>query len=129
MRKDWEIKTVVCPKMNSLLLKHNLIKSMAKLNSARNGRIGYVKYITVDIPFSKQSFRNIFDKFDHLMSRGKHDSSKLVVSIQDLTSIFGHHWNIVVHKNTTTRQRIIGDVTLHHRPKFICVYDNTSCSR
>ena len=38
-------------------------------------------------------------------------------------------WNIVVHKNTTTRQRIIGDVTVHHRPKFLSVYDNTSCSR
>ena len=110
-------------------LKHHLVRSMAKLNSARNGRTGYVKYITVDIPFSKQSFRNMFQAFDHVTSRGKNESSKLVVSIQDLSHIFGPDWNVVVHKNTTTRQRLIGDVTLHHRPKFICVYDNTSCSR
>ena len=102
---------------------------MAKLNSARNGRIGYVKYITVDIPFSRDNFDNTFEEFKDLISKGKNESSKLVLSIHQLTKVFGREWNIVVHKNTTTRQRIIGDVTVHHRPKFLCVYDNTSCSR
>ena len=102
---------------------------MSKLLSARNARTGYVKYITVDIPFSTQSFTNIFKKFEALISKGKDNSSKLLLSIQDLKTIFGPDWNIVVHKNTTMRQRIIGDVTLHHRPKFVCVYDNTACSR
>ena len=102
---------------------------MARLNSARNGRTGYLKYLTIDLPFSSDCFNYFFKKYTIHDKRKMSDSCKVVLSINELREVFGNDCHISVEKNTTTRQRLIGDVTLHHRPKILNCYDNSDCTR
>ena len=105
------------------------MKSMSHLNSARNGKTGYFKYLTVDVPFSCDSYNTVFNKYCPPKNEEDLKSSKKPLSVNDLRPIFGKDWHISIQKNNTTRQRLIGDVTLYHRPKITTTYDNSACNR
>ena len=105
------------------------MRSMARLNSARNARTGYLKYLTIDLPFSRDSFNYFFQQYSTHKKNNQSDSCKVVLSINELRQTLGNDCLISVQKHTTTRQRLIGDVTLHHRPKRFTPYDNTDCNR
>ena len=116
--------------LNELLaFKYSLSKSMARRNTALNQRTGYLKYITLDMPFSCDAFNHIFKRFLNAQPTQTSKGSKLKLTITDLREILGAQCHILVQKNTTTRQRLIGDVTIHHRAKHTPLYDNAACPR
>ena len=86
---------------------------MSRLNSGRNVKTGCIKYITKDIPFSYDCFSDNFVQLSNQKIQTKCHSVKLSLTVQELSQVLGDNWNIVVQKNTSTRQRIIGDITLH----------------
>ena len=83
----------------------------------------------MDIPFSYECFSDHFVQLTNEKIETKCHSVKVSLTVQELSQVLGDDWNIVIQKNTSTHQRIIGDITLHHRTKFTSIYDNTTCPR
>ena len=102
---------------------------MSRLNSGKNSKTGYSKYITIDLTFSYDCFNNTFQKFQKHRKTIKSQSLRISLTTEEMTQVLGEDWNILVEKNTTTRQRIIDDITVQHRTKFTSIYDNTNCPR
>ena len=102
---------------------------MLRRNSCRNGSKGFVKYITVDVPLSRKTFNKYFGMYLPAGHNDDKSGCKILLTVNQMSVIFGSNWHIFAKKNTTTHQRIIGDVTIHHRPKYSTVFDNTDCPR
>ena len=101
---------------------------MSRRNSCRNGSKGFVKTMTVDMPVSSTTFDKYFGIYCKEMSK-KHSGYKICLTIEEMSSILGLNWHIVAQKNTTTHQRVIGDVSIHYRPKYTRIFDNSACPR
>ena len=102
---------------------------MLRRNSCRNGSKGFVKYITVDVPLSCKTFNKYFGMYLTPAHNYARSGCKLLMTVNQMSNIFGSNWHIFAQKNTTTHQRIIGDVTIHHRQKYSTLFDSTDCPR
>ena len=56
-------------------------------------------------------------------------ATKLKVTIDQIRLVLGKNWNIFKSESSSTQQRIIGLVSIHHRPKTIIVHGSKNCPR
>ena len=84
--------------------------------------------MTVDVPQTVTTFHRTFGQILKNSLKVK-DSFKSSATLDQLTHISGHNWHIYAEKNSSTQQRLIGLVTIHHRPKITNIYDKSDCFR
>ena len=110
-------------------LKQIFLRKMTRRNSCKNGARGFSKFVTVDMPLSLNTFQKFFAHYLDVAPNVQISPCKLVLTVQQMSMIFGPNWHIFPRKDTTTHQRIIGDVSIHYRPKYSTVFDNADCPR
>ena len=111
-------------------LKQSIVRILLRQNSCKNGFKGYIKFLTVDVPFSFEAFTKYFGiHFQNHQRLSEKFGCKVSLPVQELNSILGRNWHIGARKCTTTQQRIIGDISIHYRPKYSAVFDNADCPR
>ena len=87
---------------------------MLRKNSCQNGRRGFTQFMIVDVPVNERTFEKYFGIYVDIGKIFEKSGCKISLTIQQLSNIFGKNWHIFVRKNTTTHQRVIGDVSIHY---------------
>ena len=108
-------------------LKHTLYRSMSRMNYSRKGK-RYMKWLTVDVPFSRKNFLNIFGR--KLINTSKLPNLfKTSTTTSKLEEFLGNNWHVYVDKSTSTQHRIFGMIHILHRSKNLMIYDKSQCYR
>ena len=110
-------------------LKQSIVRNLLRQNTCKNGFRGYIKFMTVDVPFSSEAFRKYFGPYFDNNEIAEKKGFKIALPVAELDPILGSSWHIGARKSTTTQQRIIGDVSIHYRAKYSPVFDNANCRR
>ena len=107
-------------------IKHGIFKSLARCKTARNGHIGVLKNMCVDLPLSRQCFNQKWVGEIPRIPPYVDKNISCFVCIEELDEILGPKWNLVQTKGTSTQARVIGLVKLQYRMKYAKVQRHIS---
>ena len=95
-------------------IKYSVIRILSSLSTGSKGQHRSMKYVSVDLPLSREAFKKYFLHDD----KGEL-SVKKVVELSHLDQAFGRQWNVVNFKDSSTRKRVFGLVLMHFRLKSL----------
>ena len=102
-------------------LRFAILRALKNNISSSNCKLGYVKTLAIDLPFSQDNFNNFFKKFVPEKKPIECGKILLKLSVNQMKIILGKNWFVYNHPNSSTRQRVLGFVQINYREKKISI--------
>ena len=105
-------------------VKMAIVRSLSCLSYGQKGKYINIKSICIDLPLSRNTFRNKFP-----VEYCGQDNFKQLLDVDELNCVFGDEWHVYNFPKSSTRNRIIGLILLHFRRKKIDVFPHANQTR
>ena len=87
------------------------------MNYSCNSQTGIVKNSLIDMPLSTEAFEKFVVTQIPSLNLQSTNSVKCQLTIDQMNLISDSNWSIWTKKNSTTQQRVLGQILLHYRQK------------
>ena len=100
-------------------LRLSVYRIMSKLSFGMRGNYSHMRNVSVDVPLSQETFHERICKHLQEFEYLGQDNLKVSVCPSDLNAVFGDNWFQFNFESSSTRNRVLGLVTIHYRVKKI----------
>ena len=89
--------------------------------------------ISIDVPFSKATFAKVFGNMIDKVQSYSHNNAmttvKVDLSVDEINLALGSDWHTFTKTTSSTIQRVLGIVRVHHRKRTLHINANDECPR